>query len=188
MGYARQKVAKSVHQKEHDSKRRPPWRHDSQLKDVCKMFDTMDMLRWSTCACRSCIERAAGERSSPLASGAISFSLLHRRGAWPLAVFKPLGQGLFCYFSLEMYRLHVILCRAGRQVWQELTGREIKFKNIDVAKEYDLLLQLFKDYKPDTVCEHHYILESPDHAQGGRRRVGVHAGCEGVAHRCVAMP
>ena len=23
--------------------------------------------------------------------------------------------------------------------------------NIDVAKEYDLLLQLFKDYKPDTV-------------------------------------
>lgn len=37
------------------------------------------------------------------------------------------------------------------QTWQDLTGREIKFMNIDVAKEYDLLLQLFKDYKPDTV-------------------------------------
>ena len=37
------------------------------------------------------------------------------------------------------------------QTWQDLTGREIKYINIDVAKEYELLLQLFKDYKPDTV-------------------------------------
>lgn len=37
------------------------------------------------------------------------------------------------------------------QTWQDLTGREIKYMNIDVAKEYELLLQLFKDYKPDTV-------------------------------------
>lgn len=37
------------------------------------------------------------------------------------------------------------------QTWQDLTGREIKYMNIDVAQEYELLLQLFKDYKPDTV-------------------------------------
>ena len=37
------------------------------------------------------------------------------------------------------------------QTWQDLTGREIKFVNMDVAKEYDLLLKLFKDFKPDTV-------------------------------------
>ncbi|CAN0241520.1 unnamed protein product, partial [Discosporangium mesarthrocarpum] len=37
------------------------------------------------------------------------------------------------------------------KVWKELRGREMKFVNIDVAKEYDLLLQLFKDEKPDSV-------------------------------------
>lgn len=42
-------------------------------------------------------------------------------------------------------------------MWQDLTGREIKFMNIDVAKEYDLLLQLFKDYKPDTVMKRCFI-------------------------------
>lgn len=37
------------------------------------------------------------------------------------------------------------------QTWKEITGREIKYMNIDVAKEYELLLKLFKEYKPDTV-------------------------------------
>lgn len=43
------------------------------------------------------------------------------------------------------------LCHA--KAWRDVTGREIKFKNLDVAKEYDALLQLFKEYKPDTVSE-----------------------------------
>jgi len=37
------------------------------------------------------------------------------------------------------------------EAWKELTGREIKFKNIDVANEYDSLRQTFADYKPDVV-------------------------------------
>lgn len=39
------------------------------------------------------------------------------------------------------------------QTWKEVTGREIKYVNIDVAKEYELLLKLFKEHKPDTVSE-----------------------------------
>lgn len=40
------------------------------------------------------------------------------------------------------------------QTWKEVTGREIKYENIDVAKEYELLLKLFKEFKPDTVSVH----------------------------------
>ncbi len=35
--------------------------------------------------------------------------------------------------------------------WKELTGREIGFHRIDVAQEYELLLELMKDYRPDAV-------------------------------------
>lgn len=35
--------------------------------------------------------------------------------------------------------------------WKELTGREIGFHRIDVAQEYDLLLELLKEYRPDAV-------------------------------------
>lgn len=35
--------------------------------------------------------------------------------------------------------------------WQELTGREIRFENIDVAREYDRLLDLIRTEKPDAV-------------------------------------
>ncbi|OEU17427.1 putative plastid UDP-sulfoquinovose synthase [Fragilariopsis cylindrus CCMP1102] len=37
------------------------------------------------------------------------------------------------------------------QAWKEVSGKEIKFHNIDVAKEYDLLVQLIKDEKPDSI-------------------------------------
>lgn len=37
------------------------------------------------------------------------------------------------------------------QAWKEVSGKDIKFVNLDVAKEYDLLLQLLKDEKPDAV-------------------------------------
>jgi len=35
--------------------------------------------------------------------------------------------------------------------WRELTGREIGFHRIDVAQEYELLLELLKEYRPDAV-------------------------------------
>jgi len=36
-------------------------------------------------------------------------------------------------------------------VWKELTGKEIRFFNFDIAKEYYLLLSLLKDFKPDVI-------------------------------------
>mmetsp|Transcript_14636 Transcript_14636/g.21499 ORF Transcript_14636/g.21499 Transcript_14636/m.21499 type:complete len:472 (+) Transcript_14636:52-1467(+) len=35
--------------------------------------------------------------------------------------------------------------------WKEVTGKDISFVNLDIAKDYDLLVQLFKDEKPDAV-------------------------------------
>mmetsp|Transcript_23007 Transcript_23007/g.66021 ORF Transcript_23007/g.66021 Transcript_23007/m.66021 type:complete len:454 (-) Transcript_23007:268-1629(-) len=37
------------------------------------------------------------------------------------------------------------------QAWKEVSGKEMKFVNLDVAKEYDLLVQLIKDEAPDTI-------------------------------------
>jgi len=35
--------------------------------------------------------------------------------------------------------------------WKELTGKEIKFSNFDIAKEYYRLLSFIKDWKPDVI-------------------------------------
>lgn len=37
------------------------------------------------------------------------------------------------------------------QAWKEVTGKDISFHNIDVAKEYDLLVQLIKEEQPDSI-------------------------------------
>jgi len=37
------------------------------------------------------------------------------------------------------------------QAWKEVSGKDIKFINLDIAKEYDLLVQLLKSERPDTV-------------------------------------
>lgn len=37
------------------------------------------------------------------------------------------------------------------EAWKEATGKDIKFVNLDVAKEYELLVQLIKDEKPDSI-------------------------------------
>jgi UDP-sulfoquinovose synthase len=37
------------------------------------------------------------------------------------------------------------------RAWEEVGGRKIEFVNLDVAKEYDLLLALLKTEKPDAV-------------------------------------
>lgn len=37
------------------------------------------------------------------------------------------------------------------QAWKEVSGKEIKFVNLDVAKDYDLLVQLIKQEKPDSI-------------------------------------
>jgi UDP-sulfoquinovose synthase len=37
------------------------------------------------------------------------------------------------------------------KAWKEVSGKDIKFVNLDVAKEYDRLVQLLKDEEPDAV-------------------------------------
>jgi len=37
------------------------------------------------------------------------------------------------------------------QAWKEVSGKEIKFVYLDIAKEYDLLVNLIKDENPDTI-------------------------------------
>eukprot|EP00527_Entomoneis_sp_CCMP2396_P006506 CAMPEP_0198140400 /NCGR_PEP_ID=MMETSP1443-20131203/3549_1 /TAXON_ID=186043 /ORGANISM="Entomoneis sp., Strain CCMP2396" /LENGTH=449 /DNA_ID=CAMNT_0043802795 /DNA_START=213 /DNA_END=1562 /DNA_ORIENTATION=+ len=37
------------------------------------------------------------------------------------------------------------------QAWKEVSGKEIKFVNLDVAKDYDLLVQLIKDEQPTSI-------------------------------------
>jgi len=37
------------------------------------------------------------------------------------------------------------------QAWKEVSGKDIKFVNLDVAKDYDLLVQLIKEEKPDSI-------------------------------------
>ncbi|MEO1395506.1 MAG: NAD-dependent epimerase/dehydratase family protein [Cyanobacteria bacterium J06634_5] len=55
------------------------------------------------------------------------------------------------------------------EAWSELTGKEIKFLQIDVAKEYDLLLNLIQDYTPDAIIHFAeqraapYSMKSPRH-------------------------
>ncbi|CAM9784621.1 unnamed protein product [Hapterophycus canaliculatus] len=56
------------------------------------------------------------------------------------------------------------------KTWKELTGREIKYMNIDVAKEYELLLKLFKEYKPDTVIHFAEQRAAPYSQKGSREK------------------
>eukprot|EP00549_Striatella_unipunctata_P007832 CAMPEP_0118702514 /NCGR_PEP_ID=MMETSP0800-20121206/17938_1 /TAXON_ID=210618 ORGANISM="Striatella unipunctata, Strain CCMP2910" /NCGR_SAMPLE_ID=MMETSP0800 /ASSEMBLY_ACC=CAM_ASM_000638 /LENGTH=469 /DNA_ID=CAMNT_0006603733 /DNA_START=147 /DNA_END=1556 /DNA_ORIENTATION=- len=37
------------------------------------------------------------------------------------------------------------------KAWKEVSGKDIEFVNLDVAKEYDLLVELIKDKKPDAI-------------------------------------
>jgi UDP-sulfoquinovose synthase len=39
------------------------------------------------------------------------------------------------------------------KAWKEVSGKTIKFFNIDVCKEYDVLLKLLVDEKPDTIIQ-----------------------------------
>ncbi|ACI65438.1 UDP-sulfoquinovose synthase, plastid precursor [Phaeodactylum tricornutum CCAP 1055/1] len=49
--------------------------------------------------------------------------------------------------SLTPIRSPEVRCQA----WKEVSGKEIRFVNLDVAKEYDLLVDLIKQEKPDSI-------------------------------------
>lgn len=49
--------------------------------------------------------------------------------------------------------------------WQELTGKEIQFLNLNVAKDYYLLLSLIKDFKPNAIVHFAEQCSAPYSAQ-----------------------
>lgn len=54
--------------------------------------------------------------------------------------------------ELEVYSLTPISPMSARlQAWQEVSGNDIQFRNLDIAKEYDSLLNLFTAERPDAV-------------------------------------
>lgn len=54
--------------------------------------------------------------------------------------------------ELEVDSLTPIAHMSDRiKTWRELSGKEIKFKNIDIAENYHRLLTLIRDYQPDAV-------------------------------------
>ena len=54
--------------------------------------------------------------------------------------------------ELEASSLTPIFPMSARlAAWKQHTGRDIAFRFFDVAQEFDLLLQLFKDFKPEVV-------------------------------------
>ena len=56
------------------------------------------------------------------------------------------------------------------ETWSELTGKEIKFLQIDVAKEYDLLLNLIQDYTPDAIIHFAEQRAAPYSMKSGRHK------------------
>lgn len=72
--------------------------------------------------------------------------------------------------ELESYSLTPISPVSTRlKAWEELTGKLIQFFNIDIAKEYDRLLNLINEYAPDVVIHFAeqraapYSMKSPKH-------------------------
>ncbi len=54
--------------------------------------------------------------------------------------------------ELEVYSLTPISPMTARlQAWKEVSGSEIQFRNLDIAQEYDSLLNLFTTERPDAV-------------------------------------
>ncbi|CAN0376900.1 unnamed protein product, partial [Phaeothamnion confervicola] len=74
------------------------------------------------------------------------------------------------------------------KVWKELTGREVRYANIDVAKEYDLLLQLLRDEKPDAVIHFAEQRAAPYSQKGSReKRYTVDNNLSGTHNLLVAI-
>ncbi len=53
--------------------------------------------------------------------------------------------------ELEVESLTPIMPMEQRlKAWNEISGKKIKFHNIDIAKDYELLLKLIEHVKPDS--------------------------------------
>jgi len=56
------------------------------------------------------------------------------------------------------------------KTWEAVSGRKIEFINLDVAKDYDLLVQLFKQEKPDSVIHFAEQRAAPYSMKGSKQK------------------
>lgn len=74
------------------------------------------------------------------------------------------------------------------QAWKEVSGKEIKFVNMDVATEYDLLVQLIKDEKPDSIIHFAEQRAAPYSMKGSKqKRYTVDNNVSGANNLCCAV-
>lgn len=81
---------------------------------------------------------------------------------WPTSLhLSNLGHEVFILDNLSRRKIDVELevesltpiqpISTRLEAWKEVSGKEIQFKNINVAEDYSGLLSIFKDFQPDTV-------------------------------------
>jgi len=74
------------------------------------------------------------------------------------------------------------------KAWEEVTGKKIEFINLDVAKDFDLLVQLFKQEKPDAVVHFAEQRAAPYSMKGARqKRYTVDNNISGTNNVCCAI-
>jgi len=62
---------------------------------------------------------------------------------------------IYIHVYIDMYNsrthTHLQSPETRQRAWKEIGGRPFEFVNLDVAKDYDLLLALIKAEKPDAI-------------------------------------
>jgi len=112
--------------------------------------------------------------------------LLYLIGSWPvcLLLFSHLN---FISSSLNFTFLKFHL-QVRCQAWKEVSGKDIKFVNLDVAKDYDLLVQLLKEEKPDSVVHFAEQRAAPYSMKSSKgKRYTVENNVAGANNLCCAV-
>jgi len=74
------------------------------------------------------------------------------------------------------------------QAWKEVSGKEIKFVNLDIAREYDLLVNLIKKEKPDTIVHFAEQRAAPYSMKNSKtKRYTVNNNLSGSNNLCCAI-
>jgi len=74
------------------------------------------------------------------------------------------------------------------KVWEVITGRKIEWINFDVSRDYDLLLNLLKVEKPDTIIHFAEQRAAPYSQKGSREKIyTVNNNIGGTHNLCVAI-
>mmetsp|Transcript_12430 Transcript_12430/g.19136 ORF Transcript_12430/g.19136 Transcript_12430/m.19136 type:complete len:457 (+) Transcript_12430:166-1536(+) len=86
--------------------------------------------------------------------------------------------------SLTPIKSPEVRCKA----WKEVSGKDIKFVNLDVAKDYDQLVQLIKDEKPDSIVHFAEQRAAPYSMKNSKsKRYTVDNNVSGANNLCCAV-